>query len=153
MHDSELGNGKALAELMATEFPTSCDVSVGDVKTISARTVAQDPPQLLILGGAIRKFMGPAKSKKWLTKLSQELTKAKATIPYGTAFLTHMMPHDTARGYQKRFRKNVVKSLPGTDWFGEFLSAQVKGIKGPFIAGEMDNAKKYIKDVVNWAQL
>ena len=54
MHDTQHGNGKILAELMAKEFPSDCDVSVGDVKTTPALTVAQDTPQLIILGGAIR---------------------------------------------------------------------------------------------------
>lgn len=153
MHDTQHGNGKILAELMAKEFPSDYDISVGDVKTTPAITVAQETPQLLILGGAIRKFQGPKKTNQWLKTLSHELTIANATIPYGAGTLTHMMPSNATEGYRKRFIKNVSKSPTITSWYGECLSTQVKGIKGPILKGGFEKAKQFIKDIVTWAQL
>ncbi|MHA1746254.1 MAG: hypothetical protein ACTSWW_09655, partial [Promethearchaeota archaeon] len=152
MHDTQHGNGKILAELLAKEFPSDYDVSVGDVKTTPATTVAQETPELLILGGAIRKFQGPKQTIKWLKTLSEELTKLNATIPYGAGTLTHMMPPDATHGYRKRFLKNVAQYPAITSWHGEFLSAQVKGIKGPLLEGEFEKAKQFIKDIMAWAQ-
>ncbi|MHA1561011.1 MAG: hypothetical protein ACTSPA_02700 [Promethearchaeota archaeon] len=153
MHDTQHGNGKILAELLAKELPTDYEVSVGDVKTTPAITVAQETPQLLILGGAIRKFQGPKKTNKWLKALSHELLISNATIPYGAGTLTHMMPPDATNGYRKRFLKNVSKSPAITSWYGECLSAQVKGIKGPLLEGEFEKGRQFIKDIVAWAKL
>ena len=153
MHDTQHGNGKILAELLAKELPSNYDVSVGDVKTTPAIKVAQETPLLLILGGAIRKFQGPKRSNEWLKTLSHELTKTNATIPYGAGTLTHMMPLDATKGYRKRFLKNVSKSPAITYWYGECLSAQVKGIKGPLLDGEFEKTRQFIKDIVAWAKL
>ncbi|MHA1902175.1 MAG: hypothetical protein ACTSW5_14845 [Promethearchaeota archaeon] len=153
MHDTQYGNGKILAELIAKELPSDYEISIGDVKTTPAITVAQETPQLLILGGAIRKFQGPKRSNKWLKTLSQELAKTNATIPYGAGTITHMMPPDATKGYRKRFLKNVSKSPAITSWYGECLSAQVKGIKGPLRASEFEKAKQFIDDIMAWAKL
>ncbi|MHA1511748.1 MAG: hypothetical protein ACTSRX_08515 [Promethearchaeota archaeon] len=153
MHDTQHGNGKNLAELLAKELPSEYEISIGDVKTTPAIKVAQETPQLLILGGAIRKFQGPKRSNEWLKTLSHELTKTNATIPYGAGTLTHMMPTDATKGYRKRFLKNVSKSPAITSWYGECLSAQVKGIKGPLLDGEFEKTRQFIKDIVAWAKL
>jgi len=153
MHDTQHGNGKILAEMLAKELPSDYDVSMGDVKTTPAITVAQETPQLLILGGAIRKFQGPKKSNQWLKTLSHELSITNATIPYGAGTLTHMMPSDATDGYRKRFLKNVAKSPAITSWYGECLSAQVKGIKGPILDSQFEKIKLFIKDIVAWAKL
>jgi len=153
MHDTKHGNGKNLAELLAKEFPSEYEISIGDVKTTPAIKVAQDTPQLLILGGAIRKFQGPKKPIQWLKTLSHELSISNATIPYGAGTLTHMMPPDATNGYRKRFLKNISKSPAINSWNGECLSVQVKGIKGPILDSQFEKTKQFIKDIVVWAQL
>ena len=152
MHDTQFGNGKALAELMAKEFPSEYDVSVGDVKTTSTHTVAQDAPQLLILGGAIRMFMGAPKSKKWLKNLSRELSKTNTTIPFGTTFLTHGLSPNKVYRYGERMQKKIAKSPGITNIFSVCLMARVADTEGPFVEGELDKGRKYIKDILAWVQ-
>ena len=153
MHDTQHGNGKNLAELLAKELPSEYEVSIGDVKTTPAITVAQETPQLLILGGAIRKFQGPGDGTFAQQPRPPQFTKTNATIPYGAGTLTHMMPPDATKGYRKRFLKNVSKSPAITSWYGECLSAQVKGIKGPLLDSEFEKGRQFIKDIVAWAKL
>ncbi len=153
MHDTQHGNGKALAELMAKGFPSSYDVTVGDVKSTSPLTVAQDSPQLLILGGAIRMFQGAPQSKKWLKELSGELTKTNTTIPYGAAFLTHMLSASKVRGYAKRFLNKLTKSATIDQSYNDCLLARVKEMEGPFVEGELEKSQKFVEQVVAWAQL
>ena len=152
MHDTKFGNGKALAELMAKEFPSEHNISVGDVKTTSAHTVAQDAPQLLILGGAIRMFMGAPKSKKWLKSLSHELKKSNVSIPFGTTFLTHGLSLRKVYRYGERMQKKLAKSPGITDIFSECLMARVADTEGPFVEGELDKGKKYVKNILAWVQ-
>ncbi|MCP4762326.1 MAG: hypothetical protein GY870_11140, partial [archaeon] len=66
MHDTKFGNGKNLAESLGKEFPSDYEINVGDVKEISPSQVADDVPDILIFGGAIRMFQGAPASKKWL---------------------------------------------------------------------------------------
>jgi len=152
MHDTKFGNGKALAELMAKEFPSEYDVSVGDVKTTSVLTVAQSAPQILILGGAIRMFMGAPKSKKWLKNLSRELSKTHTTIPFGTTFLTHGLSLNKVYRYGERMQKKMAKSPGITDIFSACFMARVADTEGPFVEGELDKGKKYIKNLLAWVQ-
>lgn len=152
MHDTQFGNGKALAELMANEFPSEYDISVGDVKTTSAHTVVQEAPQLLILGGAIRMFFGATRSRKWLKKLSLELRKSNGSIPFGTTFLTHGLSLSKVFKYGERMQKKLAKSPGITNIFSECFMARVADTEGPFIEGELDKGKKYVKNLLAWMQ-
>ena len=73
LYDTKFGNGKTLAELMKKEFHEEWEIKLGDVKEISPSAVASDAPDVLILGGAIRMFMGALASKKWLKQLNRNV--------------------------------------------------------------------------------
>ena len=89
MTDTKFGNGKMLAELLKKEFSVEDEVNIADVKDVSAKTVAEREPDVIILGGAVRMFKGGTKSKKWLKELDAFLKKSDKKIIYGTGFLTH----------------------------------------------------------------
>ena len=80
MTHTKFGNGRKLAELLKEEFSTDNDVAIADVKEVSPETVAEDVPDVFILGGAVRMFMSDTKSKKWLKKLDGLLKKSDKKI-------------------------------------------------------------------------
>ena len=98
MTDTKFGNGKLLAEALKKEFPDDDKVNIADVKDVSPKKVAEDAPDVIILGGAIRAFRSDAKSKKWLSELNKILSKSDKKIHYGTGFLTHAMPTAKVQG-------------------------------------------------------
>ena len=61
--DSRYGNGKLLAETLKSEFPDKMDVNIADVKDVSPKDVAEEKPDVIVLGGAIRMFRGGPKSR------------------------------------------------------------------------------------------
>ena len=132
LHDTQFGNGKKLAEIMRDVFATTHDVSVGDIKKISSKEVAADSPDVIILGAAIRAFMGGPKSKKWMKSLNSELEKNNQTISYGGAFLTHALPTKSIQGYHARLLKKVrnVKNIKKV--FEPCFTAQYSGQEGPY---------------------
>jgi len=99
MTDTWYGNGKLLAEALKEELSNEIDVNIDDVKDVSPKEIAEDIPDVIILGGAIRMFRGGPKSKRWLKKLNKILEKSGNKLQYGTGFLTHAMPTDKIQGY------------------------------------------------------
>jgi len=49
-------------------------------------------------------------------------------------------------------QKKLAKSSDITNIFSECLMARVADTEGPFVEGELDKSKKYIKDILAWAQ-
>ena len=83
VHDSKFGNGKIIAETFAEAF-READVTIGHIKKKSPKVVIQDPPDLIIVGTAVRMFRISRGSKKWLKKLHKNLDKTGKKINFGT---------------------------------------------------------------------
>ncbi|MFW9938824.1 MAG: hypothetical protein ACFFD5_14340, partial [Candidatus Thorarchaeota archaeon] len=109
-------------------------------------------PNVIILGGAIRMFRGAPKSKKWLKKLNKILENSGQKIQYGTGFLTHSMPTNKVQGYAKRYRNKIENASMVEATYSEMLTARVETTKGPIYTEEMEKARVYIKDFINWIQ-
>jgi len=152
MTDTKFGNGKLLAEALKQEFPNEIEVNIADVKDVSPERIEEDVPNVIILGGAIRKFRGGPKSKKWITELNNVLKKSGKEIQYGTGFLTHVMPTDKIQGYAGKYLNNIEKSSMIESTYSELLTARVKALKGPILPEEMEKARVYIKEFINWIQ-
>ncbi len=152
MTDTRFGNGKLLAEALKQEFSSDVDVNIADVKEVSPEKIAEDVPNAIILGGAIRAFRGAPKSKSWLANLDKILKKSGKKIQFGTGFLTHAMPTEKAQGYAKKYLSKIDTMSMIENTYSELLTAQVKDIKGPIIPEEMEKAKGYIKEFINWTQ-
>ena len=73
MTDTRFGNGKLLAEALKKEFSNEDNVNIADVKDVEPKKIAEDVPDVIILGGAIRMFRSDTKSKKWLSELNRWL--------------------------------------------------------------------------------
>ncbi len=150
LYDTQFGNGKKLAKVLGKEFPEADDIRRGDVKDVSPKSIAEDNPDVIILGGAIRMFRGAPKSKKWLKKLNKHLEELNHKIRFGTAFLTHGLPTDKVQGYGKRYLKKMKKSSMIENTYRQLLTARVKEQEGPILSKEMDKAKNYIHEFINW---
>ena len=152
MTDTWYGNGKLLAEALKEELSNEIDVNITDVKDVSPKKIAEDVPDVIILGGAIRMFRGAPKSKKWLKQLNKILEKSGQKIQYGTGFLTHSMPTNKVQGYAKRYRNKIENASMVETTYSEMLTARVKSSKGPIYTEEMEKARVYIKEFINWIQ-
>ncbi len=152
MTNTKFGNGKLLAEALKQEFSSDVDVNIADVKEVSPEKIAEDVPNAIILGGAIRAFRADPKSKKWLAKLNNNLEKSGKKIQYGTGFLTHSMPTDKVQGYATKYLNKIETLSMIESTYSELLTARVKDMKGPIFPEEMEKAKVYIKDFIDWIQ-
>lgn len=150
LHDTKFGNGKKLAELFAQNFSAGNEVNIGHVKEIDPTTIAQNPPGVLVLGGAIRIFRGAPASRKWLKSLDKALASSGKMIPFGTVFLTHGLPTDKIQGFASRYLKKMQKSAAITKTYPKCLTGRVQGQEGPFQEGVIDDAAKFIEDFKNW---
>ena len=150
MTDTKFGNGKLLAEALKKEFSNEFEVNIADVKEVSPEKIAEDAPNMIILGGAIRMFRGAPKSKRWLSKLNKILEKSGKNVKYGTGFLTHAMPTDKIQGYAKRFLNKIDKASIIESTYSQLLTARVEGSKGPIFPEEMEKAREYIKHYIEW---
>jgi len=150
MTDTRYGNGRLLAEALKKEFSNEIDVNIADVKEVSPEKIAEDVPNVIILGGAIRMFRGGPKSKRWLKKLNKILEKSGNKLQYGTGFLTHAMPTDKVQGYAQRYLNKLGEASMVENTYSELLTAQVKASKGPIFPEEMEKAGAYIKEFIDW---
>jgi len=149
MTDSQYGNGKKLAETIKSVFSKD-EVNIDDVKDISPQKVAENVPDVFILGGAIRAFHGDTKSKKFLKQLNELLEKSGKKIKYGTGFLTHSLPTKRVQGFSKRYLKHIQNASMIDKTYNPLLTAQVETMQGPIKPEEMEKAKKYIQDFIAW---
>jgi menaquinone-dependent protoporphyrinogen IX oxidase len=141
VHDSEKGNGRQMAEKLASELTArGAEVRVGHRLELTPEQVAADPPDLLLLGAAVRKFVTSPPVKKWVSRLGAELKRRKARIPHAAVFLTHLMPDSMVRNRVARLQR----SLSAADGIGEvhpqWLSGRVENMAGPFVAGALEAA-------------
>jgi len=150
MTDTKFGNGKLLAEALKKEFSTEDNVNIADVKDVSPKKIAEDVPDVIILGGAVRMFRGDPKSKKWLSELNKILEKSSKSIQYGTGFLTHALPTDKVQGFAKKYLDKIDNASMIEKSYSELLTARVEGQQGPIFPKEMEKAIVYIKEFMNW---
>ncbi len=150
MYDTQFGNGKKLAQLLKEEFPKEWKVKTGDVKEIDPKKVAQDSPDALILGGAIRMFRGAPKSKKWLKILDKELENLNSSIKYGSVFVTHGLPTDKVQGWVRRFNKKIQKVDSIEMPYCSPLTAKVADQEGPILQEELEKSKVYAREFCKW---
>ncbi|MFW9827721.1 MAG: hypothetical protein ACFFEY_09020 [Candidatus Thorarchaeota archaeon] len=152
MTDTWFGNGKLLAETLKEEFSTDHFVNIADIKDVSPEIIIEEIPDVLILGGAVRMFRGGPKSKKWVKDLDNLLKKLDKKILYGTGFLTHALPTNKVQGYARKYLNQIDKASMIENTYSELLTARVESEKGPIFPKEMEKARGYIKEFINWIQ-
>lgn len=150
LYDTKFGNGKKLAEMLKGEFPESWNVKTGDVKSIKPSEIAQEVPDVLVLGGAIRMFRGAPASKKWLKELSKVLRSNGKNIPKATVFMTHGLPTDKIQGFANRFLSKLTKANIFDNVYSKSLTTKVADTEGPIIDSELEKAMNYINEFIDW---
>ncbi len=150
LHDTRFGNGKFLAEFLKNEFPEKSEVKIGHVKEVSPVLIANDSPDILVLGGAIRMFRGDPASKKWLKKLNKILMEKGVTIRFGTGFLTHALPTDKIQGFGKRFLKRIKNASKIENTYPKLLTVRVKSQEGPIYNEELKKAREFAEEFLKW---
>jgi hypothetical protein len=60
------------------------------------------------------------------------------------------MPTDKVQGFAKKYLNKIEKTSIVEKTYYELLTARVKDQKGPILPEEMEKAKGYIKEFINW---
>ena len=153
VHDSQKGNGKQIAERLAAELTAGgAQVTVGHRTELTAERVAASPPDLLVVGTAVRKFVTSPPTKRWISRLAAELERHNAQIPYAAVFFTHMMPEAMVEGRARRFQRAVSQAAGIGEVYAQWLSGQVKAIPGPLADGALEKAAAFAVKLHAWAQ-
>jgi hypothetical protein len=138
VHDSKFGNGKSIAEAMGQVFQQKTKVKIAHIKVVSPHRVAEDKPELLIVGTAIRAFSTSSISKIWIRRLKKELRKVNHIIPLGVVFITHVMKKETVQFWGRRFHNILERGIAIGEVYPGWLSGKVTKVKGPLDEGILD---------------
>ena len=153
IHDSQKGNGKRLAEKLASEFESrGARVVVGHRTEVSPDHVAAQSPDLLVVGAAVRKFVTSPPVKRWISRLAGELKRRNAKIPHAAVFLTHAMPDKAVEGRVRRLQRSLSQVEGIGEVYPEWLSGQVKAIPGPFVDGTLETAVTFAGNLFDRVQ-
>ena len=139
IHNSTYGNGKSIAEAMGEIFREKMEVEIRHVKKVTPRQVAEDKPDLIIIGTPVRMFSTSIVSKMWIRELKKQLREVDYVIPLGVVYLTHVMPKKPVEFWGKRFHKILDGGIAIAEVYPDWLSGQVKDTEGPLIDGTIDN--------------
>ena len=150
VHDSNYGNGKKLAETLVEVLKEHGEVQVGHSKELDFKAIAAEPPQLLILGGAVRKFFMGKAQKKWFELLAKEMREQNTSIPYIATFITHARGKDPISKYAARYREFIRQHAGDGKVYDDWLSGQVVSMEGPFKEGVLEDGKEFAKNLIAW---
>jgi menaquinone-dependent protoporphyrinogen IX oxidase len=152
VHDSKFGNGKSLAEAMGEVFQQKIDVGIGHIKKVTPREVANDKPDLIIVGTPVRAFSTSFASKMWIRGLKKQLREVNHVIPLGVVYLTHAMPKKMVEFWGKRFHKTLDRGIAIAEVYPGWLSGRVKDTQGPLEEGTTENfvhiAQQILENIV-----
>jgi hypothetical protein len=150
LHDTQLGNGKLIAETIQKVLEPFGETHVGHVKEVSPKLVAEDKPDVVLVGAAIRAFFTSPPSKKWIRQFKKELNLVHHTVPFGAVFLTHAMPVKLSSIWGNRYQK----LLNGPEFrhvHPEWLSGRCRGQEGPPpMEGVLDKFKEFAKTIPDY---
>lgn len=149
VHDSQHGNGIKLAETIAQTFGQE-NALIKRHSDISPEEVAQESPDLIILGAAVRVFHLNRGPGKWWKNVVEKLSQENKTIPFGACFVTHAMSKEKVEKKAQKFCKNAGKGSVITHLYPDWLSGQVEDIEGPFKPFVLDDARKFSADLLAW---
>jgi len=153
VHDSQKGNGKQLAEKLASEFESrGAQVVLGHRTELTPEQVASNTPDLFIVGAAVRAFVTSPPIKKWISRLAAELKRHNAKVSRAAVFLTHVMPDEMVEGRVERLQRSLSRAEGVGEVYSEWLSGQVKNIPGPFVDGVLEKAATFAANLFEWAQ-
>ena len=142
VHDSQKGNGKQLAEKLASEFESrGAQVVLGHRTELTPEQVASNTPDLFIVGAAVRAFVTSPPIKKWISRLAAELKRHNAKVSRAAVFLTHVMPDEMVEGRVERLQRSLSRAEGVGEVYSEWLSGQV-----------IEKAATFAANLFEWAQ-
>ncbi len=151
LHDSHFGNGKLVAETLGDVIRTKFEVEVQNIKDIKPEKVANEKPDGIIIGTAIRAFMISRKSKNWLTKFQKKLITNNHKIKYGAVFMTHGMGKNKfVNNKGNSFIKFIKKKDIIDDFYEEWISGKVKEVEGPLEDYVLEYVLEIGKKITEW---
>ncbi len=149
IHDSKFGNGKIIAEIFENSFPNAA-VIIGHNRKISPKSVAQNPPNLLIVGTAVRMFRISRGSKNWLNKLEKKMKKTRQRIEFGVGFVTHMRDVDNISARIEDFYELLTNTTVINKIYPNWFLGQVIDQKGPLKNGVLNKIREEILELIKW---
>ena len=149
VHDSSYGNGERLAKTLQKAFEEEGHhATVGHVEDIAPEAAAQDPPEMLVLGAAIRKFRSSPATKKWLRRFARSLSQKP---DFAALFMTHGLPLSWADRWGRRLLKKLRRSGAAERFYDDWLSGRVTGTEGPLEEGTEDHFREHAKTLLEAA--
>lgn len=152
VHDSQAGNGEQIASALRQSLEADGhSVSVGHVSTTDPAGLVSDPPDLLVVGAAIRAFTTSPATKRWLRGLGRALTRGDGAIPHAAVFLTHGLPLDKASGWGERLLARAERTRGIGSVYPRWLSGQVVEQLGPLEDGTLERFAGHARELAAWA--
>ena len=149
VHDSKFGNGKIVAETFA-ESLKEAEVTIGHINRISPKSIVEDPPDLIIIGTAVRMFRISRGSKIWLKKLHKNLMKSGKKIDFGAGFVTHMRDVNKVSSRIEGYYNLLHETTSIANIYPNWLLGQVEAIEGPLKDGVLDKIRIGAREMIKW---
>ncbi len=150
VHDSQYGNGKAVAEAFQEVLGRQAEVTVGHIEELSPEETARQRPELIIAGAAVRKFFTSPAVKRWVRRFGKSLAQEGVTVPRGAVFLSHAMPQKMVAGRGRRLRRLMERSGGVERMYPGWFSARVQQISGPLFEGTVAAARERAAALLEW---
>lgn len=152
VHDSAYGNGERLAKILKEEFEKEGHTAtVGHFRNVDPESAANEPPEMLVLGAAIRKFTSSPSAKKWLRRFAKSLRQNGAKPAFAALFMTHGLPLNWADKWGKRLLKRLDRSGAAERVYKDWLSGRVTSQEGPLEDDAVPAFREHAKELLEAA--
>ena len=141
VYNTKHGNCGKWCEEVETKLQEKYEVKINSVKEITPNNIANDPPDMVIVGARIVVGSPDKKIKGFVKKLGGLL---KQPIPKAAILYTHGSPWDEKFNKMEKILKenNVVDDI-----LPEVLEIKMAGVKGPAEPDQDYKVSKFIDNV------
>lgn len=152
VHDSAYGNGERLARALQKVFEDEGHhATVSHVKDLPPESAAEEPPEMLVLGAAIRKFRVSPATKKWLRRFAKAFGAGSRKPDFAALFVTHGLPLSWADRWGRRLLKKLQRSGAAERYHRDWLSGRVTSPEGPLEEGTEDHFREHARALLEAA--
>jgi len=130
IYNTKHGNSEKVCEDVKSKLSDKFKISIGNVTKITPEAIANDRPDLLIVGSRIIVGRPDKKVKKFVTQLG---TILKEPIPKAATLYTHCLEWDQKVA---KMSKIIKDSRVANDILSEFLEIKMEKMKGPEEPGQ-----------------
>lgn len=152
VHDSQLGNGRLLAEAMQERMQElGAHVTVDHVTGLNPASAMTARPDLIVVGSAVRAFTTSPATRRWMRELGRELAGPGASTPRLALFVTHALPREMVDRKAQRLLGRLAKMVGPDLLYPGWISGRVIAKEGPFADGVVDQAADEAERILAWA--